>query len=106
VVLRAVGQHDLRLRPVGVVGKQNGLAELDATEPVKSRLIGTECQFQAFAELLNLGFQDLLYELSGADRMDLFFHRIQGGGFAALHLAFAAALQLGLQVAQFPPRLA
>jgi len=27
----AVGKHDLLLRPVGVVGKQNGLAELDAT---------------------------------------------------------------------------
>ena len=65
-----------------------------------------ERQFQSFADLLNLGFQDLLHELSGADRMDLLFHRIQGGGFASLHLPFAAALQLGLQVAQLPARLA
>jgi hypothetical protein len=38
--------------------------------------------------------------------MDLLFHRIQGGGFAALHLAIAAALQLRLEIAQLAPRLA
>jgi hypothetical protein len=31
MVLRAVSQHDLLLRPIGVVGKQNGFAKLDAT---------------------------------------------------------------------------
>jgi hypothetical protein len=38
--------------------------------------------------------------------MDLLFHRIQRGGFASLHLAVPTALQLSLQVAQLPPRLA
>ena len=37
--------------------------------------------------------------------MDLLLHRFQGGGFAALHLALAAALQLNLQVVQLAPRL-
>src|ERR1039457_2221665 len=31
VVLRAIGQYNLFIGPVGVVGKQNGFAELDAT---------------------------------------------------------------------------
>jgi hypothetical protein len=37
--------------------------------------------------------------------MNLLFHRIQRGGFAALYLSLPAALQLGLQVAQFPRAL-
>jgi hypothetical protein len=69
-------------------------------------LVGAESQFQTFPDFLNLGFQDLLHELSGADRMDLLFHRIQCGGFASLHLAVPTALQLSLHVAQLPPRLA
>src|SRR5260370_1427605 len=44
--------------------------------------------------------------VSGADRMDLFSHRIQGGSFASFHLLVPAALQLSLQVAQLPSRLA
>jgi hypothetical protein len=38
--------------------------------------------------------------------MDLLFHRIQRGGFASLHLPLPTALQVSLQIAQFPPRLA
>src|SRR5260370_27593328 len=38
--------------------------------------------------------------------MDLFSHRIQGWGFASFHLLVPAALQLSLQVAQLPSRLA
>ena len=68
-------------------------------------MAGAEIQFQAFADFLNLGLQDLLHELSGADRMDLLFHRIQRGGFASLHLAVPTALQLSLQIAQLLPRL-
>ena len=56
-------------------------------------LAGAEIQFQAFADFLNLGLQDLLHKLSGADRMDLLLHRIQRGGFASLHLAVPTALQ-------------
>ena len=37
VVLRTVGQHNLLLGPVGVVGKQDGFAKLDATEPTALR---------------------------------------------------------------------
>src|SRR5260370_8490190 len=73
---------------------------------MQSSLVGAERQFQAFAEWLHFGFEDLVHELSGADRMDLFSHRIQGWGFASFHLLVPAALQLSLQVAQLPSRLA
>src|SRR5712692_1258338 len=63
VILRAVGQHDLLLRPVGIIGKQNGLTELHLAQAVQSGPIRVELQLQTFADLAHLGLQDLAYPL-------------------------------------------
>src|SRR5206468_12948817 len=40
VVLRAISQHNVFIQPVGVIGEQNGFAELNSAETVQHCLVG------------------------------------------------------------------
>ena len=49
--LRAVGQHDLFVGPIVVVGEQDGLAHLVPAQSIQSRLVSAEGEFQSFGDL-------------------------------------------------------
>ena len=83
--------------------KQNGFAELNPAEALERCLVGEIGEFQTFAHGVHFGLEDQPHKLRGADRLDLFSHRLQGGRFA-FHLPFSPAFELLLQVAQLAPR--
>jgi hypothetical protein len=105
VVLGTISQHDLIVGPSGVIGEQDGLAELHLAQMLQFAVVGGKGQFQASANRSHCGFQDGLNGLCRADFTDLFVHALQRRSLAASDLALAPAFQLQLQLAQLAARL-
>src|SRR5438874_5859384 len=96
VILGAVGQHNLLVGPIGVVGEQEGLAQLHATEPLQCCLVGRETEFQAAARGVEFALEQRLEVLDRADRANLILHPL-ACGLLAFAFFFSPTAELALQ---------
>src|ERR1700691_804252 len=89
VVLGAIGKHDLIVGPGLVVGKEDGLAELDLAEMMEGVLVCGESQVQTLGNRAYLSLENEFHPLGGADFADLILRSLEGGGLSPFDLALA-----------------
>ena len=64
MILGTICEHDLSVRPIGIIGEQKGLAELQLAEMMQGTLVGRKGEFQTFANRPYFDFQDGFDSLS------------------------------------------